>query len=132
MHKQKLDKQQDYTDPDLLQKALHQLLEQISIRDQKITRLDAESTAAVRTFAEKEQSMLTMIAERDAILLYTQTQLKDREAQVDEIFASNTWKIALLLQRIRNFLVPPKSRRAKFLQHSLAFFSYPLKKIKHR
>jgi len=111
--------QQDYSDPPLLQEALHQLLEQISRRDQKISWINAEKTAAARSFWEKEQDLLQKIAEKDAILNYTQTQLRDREAQLNEILTSRSWKIALLIQRIRVFLVPPQSWRARILRRGL-------------
>jgi len=129
MRKQKLDEQQGYTDPDLLQKALHQLLEQISKRDQKIAWINAESAATLRASMEKEQAMLITIAERDAILLYTQTQLKDRESQLNEILTSRTWRTALFLQRVRVFLIPPNSRRARVLRLGLDVIFFPFKKI---
>lgn len=130
MHKQQLDKQPDYTDAGLLQKALQQLLDQISKRDQKIASINAEHTATIRALAEKEQAMLTEIAERDAILFYTQAQLKDREAQLNEIVTSTTWKIALLFQRVRTFLVPLNSRRARILQKGLNVIFFPFKKTR--
>ena len=111
MCRQKLDKQQDDTDLDLLQKALHQLLEQVSKRDQKIAWINAENTAALRMLVEREQAMLAEKAETEFMLRHTQAQLAEREAQFNEIVNSRTWKAALLLQRIRVFLVPPKSRR---------------------
>ena len=119
MSKQTPAQQQDYSDPPLLQEALHQLLEQISRRDQKISWINAEKTAAARSFWEKEQDLLQKIAEKDAILNYTQTQLRDREAQLNEILTSRSWKIALLIQRIRVFLVPPQSWRARILRRGL-------------
>jgi hypothetical protein len=102
--------QQEHTDPQVLQEALRQLLEQIMKRDQKISWINAEKTATARSFSEKEQTLLNQIAEKDAILQYTQIQLHDREAQLNEILNSRTWKIALFLQRIRTLLVPPKKR----------------------
>lgn len=102
--------QPENTDPQLLQEALHQLLEQIVRRDQKISWISAEKTAAARAFSEQEQALLNTIAEREAVLHYTQIQLHDREAQLNEILSSRTWKIALFLQRIRTLLVPPKKR----------------------
>lgn len=119
MSKQTPAKQQDYTDPPLLQEALHQLLEQISRRDQKISWINAEKAAAARSFSEKEQDLLQKIAEKDAILNYTQTQLRDREAQLNEILTSRTWKVALFIQRIRVLLVPPQSWRARILRRGL-------------
>ncbi len=120
--------QQEDTDPQLLQEALRQLLEQIARRDQKISWINAEKTAAARSFAEKEQALLNKISEKEAILLYTQTQLTDREAQLNEILTSRTWKAALFIQRIRLFLVPPKSRRAQILQRGLNILFFPFKK----
>lgn len=121
-------KPQDHTDPPLLQEALHQLLEQISRRDQKILWIDAEKAAAARSFLEKEQTLLNKLSEKEAILQYTQTQLRDREAQLNEILTSRTWKIALFIQRIRVLLVPPDSRRARILQRGLDILSSPSKK----
>lgn len=128
MSKQTPAKQQDYTDPPLLQEALHQLLEQISKRDQKISWINAEKAAAARSFSEKEQALLQKIAEKEAILHYAQTQLRDREAQLNEILTSRTWKIALFIQRIRLFLVPPESRRARILRRGLKILFFPFKK----
>ena len=128
MNKQISGKGQDYTDPPFVQEALHQLLEQVSRRDQKISWINAEKTAAERSFLEKEQILLNKLSEKEAILQYTQTQLRDREAQLNEILSSRTWKIALFIQRIRVFLVPPDSRRARILQRGLELLSSPFKK----
>jgi len=116
MRKQKLDGQQDYMNPNLLQEALQQLLEQISKRDQKISWIVAENRA------ER--------AEKDALLLSTQTKLMEKELQLHEIVTSRTWKLALFIQRIRVFLVPPKSRREAILQRVVRIISFPLKRIK--
>ena len=110
MHEQRSDELQDDAHPDVLQRALNQLLEQISKRDQKISWINAEKAAAARSFLEREQALLNQISEKDALLQYTRTQVTDRDAQLNEIFTSRTWKIALLLQRIRLFLIPPKKR----------------------
>ena len=110
MYNQEPDQQQKYTDPLLLQKAIRQLLEQIAIRDQKISWIHSEKMAALRSFQEKEQALLQKLAEQDAVLNYTQTQLTARESQLHEILNSRTWKIALFIQRIRVFFVPPKGR----------------------
>ena len=113
MHEQKPDQRPDDVDPDVVQRALQQLLEQISKRDQKISWITAEKIAAERLFLEKEQTLLNQISERDVLLHYTRTQVTDRDAQLHEILNSRTWKIALLLQRIRGFLIPPKKRRTQ-------------------
>jgi hypothetical protein len=113
MHAQKPDERPDYVDPDFVQRTLQQLLEQISKRDQKISWITAEKMAAERSFLEKEQTLLNKISERDVLLHYTRTQLTDREAQLNEILNSRTWKFALLLQRIRVFLIPRKKRGAQ-------------------
>jgi hypothetical protein len=97
-------------DSQSLQEALHQLLEQITRRDQKLSWIKAEKTAAAQAFSEREQTLLNKIAEGDAVLHYTQIQLHDREAQLKEILSSRSWKIALFLQRIRTLLVPPQRR----------------------
>jgi len=110
MHEQTSDELQTDGHPDELQRALHQLLEQISKRDQKLSWLNAEKAAAAQSFLQKEQALLNQISERDALLGYTRTQVTDRDARLNEIFTSRTWKIALLLQRIRAFLIPPKKR----------------------
>ena len=130
MHKQESDKQQDFTDPLLLQKAIHQLLEQIAVRDQKVLWLNSEQKAALRSFQEKEQSLLQKLAEKDAVLQYTQVQLTDRISQIDEILTSRTWKMALFIQRIRVFLVPPQSRRARIIQGGLNVIVSSFKNIK--
>jgi GT2 family glycosyltransferase len=114
MRKQKLDKQQDYTDPGLLQKALHQLLEQIARRDQKILWLNAKSI---------------MLAEKDVALRDTQVQLVEKESQLNRIVNSDTWKAVLLFRRIRDLLAPPNSRRASVLRQGLKFIIFLIKKI---
>ena len=104
MHIQKPDKQQNDADPELLQKALHQLLEQISKRDQKI-------------------------AERDALLFHTQRQLKEKESELDEILTSRAWKILLFFRRLRILLISPGSRRTEMLRRGLDIIFSPFKKI---
>lgn len=107
MHQRKPNKRQEYTDPDLLQKALHQLLEQISKRDQKI-------------------------AERDTLLLYTQSQLKAKEAQLHEITNSGLWKVMVFFRRIRIFLVSPGSRRVSMLRRGWEVILSSFKRIGKR
>jgi hypothetical protein len=104
MHIQKPGKQNNDADSGLLQKALHQLLEQISKRDQKI-------------------------AERDALLLYTQRQLKEKESELHEIVNSRAWKILLIIRRLRSFLVSPGPLRTRMLRQGLAIIFSPFKKI---
>jgi hypothetical protein len=130
MHNQEPNEQQGYTDLLLSHKSIYQLLEQIAIRDQKISWIDSEKRAALRSFQEKEKTLLQTLAEQDAVLQYTQTQLRDREAQLHEILSSRTWKMALFFQRIRTFLVPPQSRRAQILQGGLNRIVSPFKSIK--
>jgi hypothetical protein len=119
MHEQTPKKQQEYSDLHSLQKALYQLLEQIAKRDQKILWINSEKMAALRSYQEKEQALLQKLAEKDAVLQYTQTQLTDREAQLHEILSSRTWKMALFLQRVRVFFVPPQGRLAQTLQRGI-------------
>jgi hypothetical protein len=116
MSKQNLRQSQDDINPDLSQITLYQLLEQISNRDQKISWIHAERAATVRALKQT--------------LLETQRRLTEREAQLHEILTSRTWKMALFLQRIRNFLVPLESRRARILQAGLDMITSPFKKIK--
>lgn len=104
MHQQKPKKPQEYTDPDLLQKALHQLLEQISKRDQKI-------------------------AERDTLLLYTQAQLKEKEAQLHEITNSRLWKVVVFIRRIRVFIFSPGNRRVSMLRRGWEVILSSFKRI---
>jgi hypothetical protein len=118
MHKQKPDKQQD-ADPDLLQNALLQLLEQISKRDQKI----GEGETLLRYTRAQ-------LMEREAQLTEREVELRERKAQLHEILASRTWKIALLMQRIRTFLFPINSRRAQRLERGLKMILSPFTKIK--
>jgi hypothetical protein len=129
MPKQETDKEQDYTNPELLRNAVNQLLNQISNRDQKISRLKAERAATVRSLGQTIQTLSETIAEKDALLRYRQTQITDRDSQIQEILTSRTWKMALLLQRIRVFLLPPQSRRARIVQDGLKTIASPLKKI---
>jgi hypothetical protein len=117
MHKQNSDKQQDYTDPELLQEALYQLLEQISKRDQKILSIMAEKTAVTQELMEKEK----IIAERDASLLFTQ-------GEMDKMLKSKAWKIASMLIQTRTFLFPPDSRRAQALDKALNVIFFPFRK----
>jgi hypothetical protein len=105
MYQQMPKGQQDHVNPDLLQKTLHQLLEQIAKRDQKI-------------------------AERDALLLYTQAQLKERETQLQGIESSKCWKIMVFIQRIHVFLVSSNSRRVQMLRRVWTQILSPLRKIR--
>ena len=122
MPKQEPDRPQEYTDPLILQKAIHQLLEQINIRDQKVLWLNSEKRAAQRSFQEEKQALLQKLAEKDAVLQYTQTQLTDRESQLHEILTSRTWKIALFLQRVRVFFIPREGRLAQALKRGADIF----------
>jgi hypothetical protein len=97
------EKHQHATNPDLLQKALYQLLEQISKRDQKLV-------------------------EKEAQLLYVQAQLIEKEAQLHEIVTSKVWKIMLFVQKARRFLGSPQSRRAQMLRRGLEIISSSFKK----
>jgi hypothetical protein len=119
MHKQEPDKDHEHPDPLFIQKTIHQLLEQISIRDQKVLWLNSEKRAALRSFQEREQGLLRTISEKDAVLQYTQNQLTARESQLNEILNSRSWKIALFVQRLRVFIAPPKGRPAQPLQGGL-------------
>ena len=121
MRKQMPAKQQDYVNPELLQKTISQLLEQIAKRDQKISWINAEKTAIVR-------KLMAEIAEGEAALHHTQDLLRDKESQLHETITSRTWKIALLIQRIRIFLVPLGSRRARLLKRGFNIIISPLKK----
>ncbi len=101
MSKQRSAVQQDHADPDHLHKSIYKLLEQISKRDQKIASRD------------------TLLRYTQARLVERETQLARTEAQLNEIVASKTWKTALILQRIRTFLVPINSRRSRILKRGL-------------
>ena len=103
---------QIYTNPDLLQKALYQLLEQISKRDQKIISITAEKTVILQELMEKEK----VIAERDASLIFWQSQFR-------QVVDSRAWKIASSIQNARTFLAPPGSRRAWFIEKLLSVVS---------
>lgn len=115
--------QYDHTDPDLANKTMYRLLEQISKRDQKIAWMNAEKTATLREFMAER-------AEGQAILLDTQAKLQEKEAQLRDIVNSRTWKIALKIQRVRTFFVPPESRRAQILEKGLNVIFSPFNKNK--
>ena len=66
MHKNSDEPQVD-NDPVVFQKALYQLLEQISKRDQKVLSITAEKTAVLNELKEKEK----VIAETEADLRFT-------------------------------------------------------------
>lgn len=92
-----------------LQKALEQVLIQISKRDQKITWINAQRAAEAAQAAVEKEAL-------EAVLRFTQEQVRTREAQLEEILNSRTWKIAVSLQRLRTFFVPVQSRREAILQ----------------
>ncbi len=120
----KSEKQQYDTDPATVQNAIHQLLEQISKRDQKILWGNSEKTAVLGALAENEKALAEnekALAEKDAVLRYTQGQLND-------ILNSKAWKVAAWMQRMRLILVPPDSRRARILGKAWNMVSLPLKK----
>ncbi|MGZ9233960.1 MAG: hypothetical protein ACXW4E_00410 [Anaerolineales bacterium] len=119
MHKQTPAGPQHDTDPDALQRALHLLLEQISKRDQKISWITAQKEVEV---AEKDAL--------DALLRSTQALLREREAQLHEILTSRTWKMAVVIQRVRNLLVPLHSRREAILQQVFRIVLSPFKKLR--
>lgn len=105
--------QQDIPNPEVLQKTLRELLEQISKRDQKILRIDAEKTAVLRTVIEKEQ----IISERDAHILFL-------EGEMDKMLKSKAWRFASMLIQTRTRFFPPESRRAQILDKALNIVSF--------
>jgi tRNA/tmRNA/rRNA uracil-C5-methylase (TrmA/RlmC/RlmD family) len=117
MYKKSSDDQQIYSDPEHLQKALYQLLEQISKRDQKILSITAEKTAVLQELMEKEK----VLTEKDANLLFWQSQFR-------QVVESRAWKIASSIQNTRTFLAPPESRRAQFIERLLSVISPAHKK----
>jgi len=112
MSKKSSDEQPIDSDPEQLQKALYQLLEQIAKRDQRILSISAEKTAVMQELMEKEK----IIAERDASLLFWQSQFR-------QVVDSRAWKIASSIQNTRTFLAPPESRRAQFIEKLLSVIS---------
>jgi hypothetical protein len=112
MDKKSSNEQQIYSDPEQLQKALYQLLEQIARRDQKILSITAEKTAVLQELMEKEK----IIAEREASLIFWQSQFR-------QVVDSRAWKIASSIQNTRTFLAPPDSRRAQFIEKLLSVIS---------
>ena len=104
MHKPESDKPQDYANPEVLQKSLYQLLEQISKRDQKL-------------------------ADKDTQLLYMQAQLTEKESQLHEIVTSKAWKIMSLIQKTYTFFTSPQNRRIQMLRRGLDIISSSFKKI---
>ena len=107
------DNKPDATSPELLQKTLWELLQQISKRDQKILRINAEKIAVLRTLMEKEQ----IISERDAHILFL-------EGEMDKMLRSKAWRFASLLIQTRTRFFPPESRRAQILDKALNIVSF--------
>ena len=123
MNKQTPTDPQHDTDPDSLRKTLYLLLEQISIRDQKISWISAQKVAEGR-------ALKLEAAERESVLHSTEDKLRNRELQLHEIISSRTWKIALFLQRVRTLLIPLHSRREAVLQRVIRAVFLPLRKIR--
>ena len=117
MDKTSSNEQQMYSDPEQLQKALYQLLEQISKRDQKILSIASEKAAVMQELMEKEK----IILEKDANLLFWQSQFR-------QVVESRAWKIAASIQNTRTFLAPPESRRAWLIEKLLRVISPAHKK----
>ena len=111
MHKNSDEPQVD-NDPVVFQKALYQLLEQISKRDQKVLSITAEKTAVLNELKEKEK----VIAETEADLRFTESQLR-------QVLDSRAWKIASTIQQFRILLAPPESRRARLIEKLLSIIS---------
>ena len=120
MYKQEPADPQLDTDPDALQRALYLLMEQISMRDQKISWITAQREAE--------------IAERDALLRSTQRSMQalldEREAELHKILTSRAWKFASSLQRIRTFFVPFHSRREAILLGVIHIILSSYKKVR--
>lgn len=57
----------------------------------------------------------TQLAERNAQLAEYNARLAEREAQLAEIYSSKIWRMGLLLRRIRLWVIPPGSIRARLL-----------------
>ena len=94
MSKYESSKHQSAAGSETFQEAVMQLLEQVAKRDQKI-------------------------AERESLLFYTQTRLKEKEAKLHEIETSRLWKIVLFAQKIRIFLTSPNKRRRQILSRGI-------------
>jgi hypothetical protein len=103
MRLQKPDWRQDDPNPEDLQKAVVQLLEQVAKRDQKI-------------------------AERDALLLYTRARLAEKESQLSGITDSRIWKLLRPIRWIRNFLVASRSARRTLLRQGSRMILSSLRK----
>jgi hypothetical protein len=102
-----------------MHKTVEQLLEQIEIRDQKAAWIEAEKTVVLRVLEEKVQTL----AERES-------RIRELEDHLSEVLESRTWKMAALLQRIRLFLVPLESRRARWLSKLWTTVSGPFQKAR--
>jgi hypothetical protein len=123
MYKQEPSDPMHGIDSNSLQKTFYLLLEQISIRDQKISWISAQRAAEVHALNAEA-------AERESVLRSTQDQLGNRELELHQILSSRTWKIALFLQRLRTFLVPLHSRREAILQRVVRVLFLPIRKIR--
>ena len=103
MRLQKPDWEQGDQHPGDLQKAVAQLVEQIAKRDQKIAR-------------------------QESLLLYTQAQLAEGEAQLAKITTSRVWKVTRPIRWIGYFLAAPGSARGSMLRRGWEMILSSLKK----
>ena len=101
------------------------LIAQVAEKEQAVQSLSAQ-------VAEKEQAVQSLsahVAEKEQTVQSLSAQVAEKENQLNQIFSSKAWKIALLFRRIRVILAPHNSRRARVLRQFITFIFVPFKKI---
>jgi glycosyltransferase involved in cell wall biosynthesis len=95
--------------------ALPDLSRQLAERDAQLAERDAQLAERDAQLAERDQQL----AERDA-------QLAVKERELSEIYRSKAWQAGRLLRRIRMWLSPPGSWRARLLKRLVAVLLFPI------
>ena len=68
----------------------------------------------------REEELELALEERDRRLETLHHQLAEREAVIARIFGSRSWRVIQLLQRLRSWLLPKDSLRARVLRNALS------------
>ena len=91
------------------QESLGKALMEIEERVQVLITQEKALKAQIQVLTTQEQALVAQIQ-------MLTTGVAEKQAQLNEIFNSNTWKAALLFRKIRFLLAPPHSYRARVLR----------------
>jgi GT2 family glycosyltransferase len=105
---------------DELEQQVQALTAQVDERDQQVQEL----TGQVAEREQQVQAKTAQVAEQDQQVQVLMTQLR-------EITLSKAWRVAMLLRRTRDFLLPPGSWRARLIKKVLSYLFFPISRSRN-